>query len=162
MPHLREPQDSRFELAEMPIAGIFMGMALEELDDLGMAAAGIVAAYGHDGIAASRSLLRLEVERFALLQAPFLLHLPDQEVLEDRPEPESTDAIFAEHAGRPLEAAHHALGVAVAGKRQREAYIEALKRSDAQDKRAFLCRMRCKDAPCIETKKRSFADSSIS
>ena len=83
MPHLREPQDSRFELAEMPIAGIFMGMALEELDDLGMAAAGIVAAYGHDGIAASRSLLRLEVELFALLHAPFLLHLPDQEVLED-------------------------------------------------------------------------------
>lgn len=34
----------------MPIAGIFMGMALEELDDLGMAAAGIVAAYGHDDI----------------------------------------------------------------------------------------------------------------
>ena len=63
------------------------------------------------------------------------------------PEPESTDAIFAEHAGCPLEAAYHALGVAVAGKRLREAYIEALERSDAQDKRALLCRMRCKDAP---------------
>lgn len=68
----------------MPIAGIFMGMALEELDDLGMAAAGIVAAYGHDGIVLLLEVCcRLEVERFALLQAPFLLHLPDQEVLED-------------------------------------------------------------------------------
>lgn len=38
------------ELAEMPMAGIFMGMAVEELDGLGMAAAEVVAAYGHDGI----------------------------------------------------------------------------------------------------------------
>lgn len=82
------------ELAEMPMAGIFLGMALEELDDLGMAAAGVVAAYGHDGIAASRSLLRLKVDRFVIPWAPFLLHLPDQKVLEDcqslnRPMPSS-------------------------------------------------------------------------
>ncbi len=38
------------ELAEMPMAGILLGMALEELDDLGMAAAEVVAAYGHDDI----------------------------------------------------------------------------------------------------------------
>lgn len=132
----------------MPMAGIFMGMALEELDDLGMAAAEVVAAYGHDGIILLlEACCRLETECIALLRAPFLLHLPYQEVLEDRPEPESTDAIFAEHAGCPLEAAYHALDVAVAGKRLREAYIEALERSDAQDKRALLCRMRCKDAP---------------
>ncbi len=34
----------------MPMVGIFLGMVLEELHDLGMAAAGVVAAYGHDGI----------------------------------------------------------------------------------------------------------------
>lgn len=44
------------KLAEMPMAGIFLGMALEELDDLGMAAAGVVAAHGHDSI-----MLLLEV-----------------------------------------------------------------------------------------------------
>jgi hypothetical protein len=83
------------ELAEMPMAGIFMGMALEELDDLGMAAAEAVAAYGHDGIMLLLEVCcRLEVERFALFRAPFLLHLPDQEVLGDcqslnRPMPSS-------------------------------------------------------------------------
>lgn len=83
------------ELAEMPMAGIFMGMELEELDGLGMAAAEVVAAYGHDGIMLLLEVCcRLEVERIALLRAPFLLHLPDQEVLEDcqslnRPMPSS-------------------------------------------------------------------------
>ncbi|MCI1497190.1 MAG: hypothetical protein LKH39_00040 [Atopobiaceae bacterium] len=77
------------------MAGIFMGMALEELDHLGMAAAEAVAAYGHDDIMLLlEACCRLEVERFALLWPPLLLHLPDQEVLEDcqslnRPMPSS-------------------------------------------------------------------------
>ena len=77
------------------MAGIFMGMALEELDDLGMAATEVVAPYGHDDIMLLlEACCRLEVERFALLWPPLLLHLPDQEVLEDcqsmnRPMPSS-------------------------------------------------------------------------
>ena len=95
MPHIRNRKIAGLELTEMPMAGIFIGMAVEELDDLGMAAAEVVAAYGHDRIMLLLEVCcRLEVERIALLRAPFLLHLPDQEVLEDcqslnRPMPSS-------------------------------------------------------------------------